>query len=241
MLKFIFLVGRTLIDEQNFYSFIDSRLLYLLNQFGAKIDNRNYDAIKNDIIKNRKLLKDGVVELAIQICKVLLPKGYEKIILKYILPSIEFAEKHLLYPSEDAITTLEFLSKNYKIGVIGSHENKISKILKTHEMNKYFNCCILSYEENREPVKEIFSLIRNMLDKTSGETLLIGDRLDTHIHTANTLGIFTIRLTNSIFKVQEPTNQYEIPKFTLNKLGELAKPGFIMNKFNPQVDLTTTL
>ena len=49
MLKFIFLVGRTLIDEQNFYSFIDSRLLYLLNQLGAKIDNRNYDAIKNDI------------------------------------------------------------------------------------------------------------------------------------------------------------------------------------------------
>jgi len=137
MLKFIFLVGRTLIDEQNFYSFIDSRLLYLLNQFGAKIDNRNYDAIKNDIIKNRKLPKDGVEELVIQICKVLMPKGYEKIILKYILPSIEFAGKHLLYPSDDAIATLESLSKNYRIGVIGSHENKLSKILKIYEMNKY--------------------------------------------------------------------------------------------------------
>ena len=79
--------------HQNFYSFIDSRLLYLLNQFGAKIDNRNYDAVKNDIIKNRKLSRNGVEELVIQICNVLMPKGYEKIILKYILPSIDFAEK----------------------------------------------------------------------------------------------------------------------------------------------------
>lgn len=232
MLKFIFLVGRTLIDEQNFYSFIDSRLLYLLNQFGAKIDNRNYDAIKNDIIKNRKLPKDGVEELIIQICKVLMPKGYEKIILKYILPSIEFAEKHLLYPSDDAIATLELLSQNYRIGVIGSHENKISKILKIYEMNKYFNCCILSYKENREPDKEIFSLILNMLGRRSGESLLIGDRLDTHIHIANTLGIITIRLTKSIFKVQEATNQNEIPKFTLNNLGELANTGFTMSQSN---------
>ena len=92
-----------------------------------------------------------------------MPKGYEKIILKYILPSIDFAEKHLLYPSDDAIATLEFLSKNYRIGVIGSHEKKISKILKIYEMDKFFDCCILSYEENREPDKEIFSLILNTL------------------------------------------------------------------------------
>ena len=46
MLNFIFLVGRILIDEKNFYSYIDSRLLYLLNQFGARIDNRSYQAVK---------------------------------------------------------------------------------------------------------------------------------------------------------------------------------------------------
>lgn len=223
MLKFIFLVGRTLIDEQNFYSFIDSRLLYLLNQFGAKIDNRNYDAVKNDIIKNRKLSRNGVEELVIQICKVLMPKGYEKIILKYILPSIDFAEKHLLYPSDDAIATLEFLSKNYRIGVVGGQEKKISKILKMYEMDKFFDCCILSNEENREPDKEIFSLILNTLRERSGESLFIGDRLDTHIYIGNTLGIITIRLTKSIFKVHEATNQNEIPKFTLNNLKELAK------------------
>jgi len=69
-----------------------------------------------------------------------------------------------------------------------------------------------------------------MLGKRSGESLLIGDRLDTHIHIANTLGIITIRLTKSLFKVQEATNQNEIPKFTLNNLRELANTGFTMNE-----------
>jgi hypothetical protein len=34
--------------------------------------------------------------------------------------------------------------------------------------------------------------------------------------------MITVRLTNSIFKLQEPINQNEIPKFTLNNLVELV-------------------
>jgi FMN phosphatase YigB (HAD superfamily) len=226
MLNFMFLVGRILIDKKNFYSYIDSRLLYLLSQFGCRIDRRNYEAVKNDIIKNRKLVKDETEELVIQICRLLMPTGYEKIILKYILPSIEFAQKHFLYPYDDAITTLEILSKNFKIGIIANQ--KIFRILKVYDLSSYFNCCILSYEENIEQNKEIFKLILNMLKKRSGESVLVGDRLDTHIHTANRLGMITIRLTNSIFNLQEATNQKEIPNFTLNNLRELVRTSLIM-------------
>ena len=168
MLNFIFLAGRILIDEKNFYSYIDSRLEYLLNQFGARIDSRNYEAIKYDIIKNRKLVKDGIEELVIQISRVLMPTGYEKMILKYILPSIEFAEKHFLYPYDDAISTLDILSKNFRIGIIISQEEKILGIFEKYELVRYFNCCIFSYEENREPDKEIFRLILNTLKKSAG-------------------------------------------------------------------------
>jgi FMN phosphatase YigB (HAD superfamily) len=205
MLNFIFLVGRTLIDEKNFYSYVDSRLLYLLNQFGAKIDIRNYYAVKNDIIKNRKVVDGGIVELVIQICRDLMPIGYEKIILKYILPSIEFAEKHFMYPCDDASSTLEILSQNFKIGIIVNKD-------------KYFDSCIFSYDANRGHDEEIFKLILNMMKKRSGECIMIGDRLDTYIQLANVLGMITVRLTNSIFKLQEPINQNEIPKFTLNNL-----------------------
>lgn len=222
MINLIFLVGRILIDEKNFYSYIDSRLLYLLNQFGAKIDIRNYDAVKNDIIKNRKVVDGGIVELVIQICRVLMPIGYEKIILKYILPSIEFAEKHFLYPCHDALSTLEILSQNFKLGIITNKDKKILKIFELHELDKYFDSCIFSYDENREHDEEIFKLILNMMKKRSGECIMIGDRLDTYIQLANALGMITVRLTNSIFKLQEPINQNEIPKFTLNNLVELV-------------------
>jgi putative hydrolase of the HAD superfamily len=232
MLKFIFIVGRTLINEQNFYSFIDSRLLYLLNQFGAKIDNNNYFTIKNDIIKNRKLSKDSVEEFVIQICRILMPKGYEKMILKYILPSIEFAKKHLLYPYDGLMATIETLARNFRIGIIGSHERELSIILKDSGLDRYINCCVLSYKGNNEPDTEIFHLILNMLGIKPSETLLVGDRLDTHVYLANSLGMVSIRICKTRFKLQEATNKNEVPKLTINKLEDLINSDYVRISLN---------
>lgn len=220
MINSIFLVGRTLMDEENFYSFIDSRLLYLLNQLGTRIDMRNYCTIKNDIIRNRKLQIGGIEELVVQISKALMPVGYEKIVLKYILPSIEFARKHFLYPFDDAKTTLEILSKKFRLLLIDNQDNEISRTLKFYNLDKYFDCCILP-DMGRDPNKKIFKLILNMLKIDSKEAILIGDRLDTHIQMANKLEIITILLSNSPFNIQVPRNQNELPTLTLNKLSEL--------------------
>lgn len=220
MINSIFLVGRTLMDEENFYSFIDSRLLYLLNQLGSRIDIRNYCTIKNDIIRNRKLQIGGIEELVVQISKALMPVGYEKIVLKYILPSIEFAQKHFLYPFDDAKTTLEILSKKFRLLLIDNQDNEISRTLKFYNLDKYFDCCILT-DMGRDPNKKIFKLILNMLKIDSKEAILIGDRLDTHIQMANKLEIITILLSNSPFNIQVPRNQNELPTLTLNKLSEL--------------------
>lgn len=220
MTNSIFLVGRTLMDEENFYSFIDSRLLYLLNQLGTRIDIRNYCTIKNDIIRNRKLQIGGIEELVVQISKALMPVGYEKIVLKYILPSIEFAQKHFLYPFDDAKTTLEILSKKFRLLLIDNQDNEISRTLKFYNLDKYFDCCILP-DMGRDANKKIFKLILNMLKIDSKEAILIGDRLDTHIQMANKLEIITILLSNSPFNIQVPRNQNELPTLTLNKLSEL--------------------
>lgn len=220
MTNSIFLVGRTLMDEENLYSFIDSRLLYLLNQLGTRIDIRNYCTIKNDIIRNRKLQIGGIEELVVQISKALMPVGYEKIVLKYILPSIEFARKHFLYPFDDAKTTLEILSKKFRLLLIDNQDNEISRTLKFYNLDEYFDCCILP-DMGRDPNKKIFKLILNMLKIDSKEAILIGDRLDTHIQMANKLEIITILLSNSPFNIQVPRNQNELPTLTLNKLSEL--------------------
>lgn len=218
---FMFLVGRALIDDKIFNSYLDSRLLYLINQFGTRIDSRNYEAIKFDIIKNRKLSKNGIEELVIRICRVLMPAGYEKIILKYLFPSIEFAEKYFLHPYEEAKATLEVLSENYKIGIIANEDKMILSILDKYELSRYFNCCIFSYQDSREPDKEILRLVLNILNISLGESVMVGDRLDTQLQTANKLGIITIRFTNSIFKPQEVRNQDEIPNFTISNLKQL--------------------
>lgn len=217
----MFLVGRALIDDKIFNSYLDSRLLYLINQFGTRIDSRNYEAIKFDIIKNRKLSKNGIEELVIRICRVLMPAGYEKIILKYLFPSIEFAEKYFLHPYEEAKATLEVLSENYKIGIIANEDKMILSILDKYELSRYFNCCIFSYQDSREPDKEILRLVLNILNISLGESVMVGDRLDTQLQTANKLGIITIRFTNSIFKPQEVRNQDEIPNFTISNLKQL--------------------
>jgi hypothetical protein len=39
--------------------------------------------------------------------------------------------------------------------------------------------------------------------------------------------MITIRLTNSMFSLQEASNQNEIPNFTLNNLGELVNTSLI--------------
>ena len=227
MIKYIFFVGRILIDEENFYTYIDSRLLYLLNQFGAKIDYRNYFAIKDDIIKNRKLSKDSVEELVTQICMVLMPKGYEKMILRFILPSIEFAEKHLLRPFDDSIDSLNTLANNFRIAIIGGHERELSKILKIHGMDRYINCCVLSRKESNDIDREMFHLILNEMGINPSEALLVGDRLDTHVYLANSLGMVSIRLSNTRFKLQEVTNQNEVPKLTISKLRDLTTTDYI--------------
>jgi putative hydrolase of the HAD superfamily len=231
MLKFIFFVGRILIDEKNFYSFIDSRLLYILNQFGAKIDNRNYFAIKNDIIKNRKLSNDRVEDLVIQISMILMPTGYEKMILRYILPSIEFAKKHFLYPCDDAMATIETLAKNFRIGIISNHEWEYPKIFKRHGMDKYINCCVLSYDGSNKSDTEIYGRILSMLGIEPSETLLVGDRLDKHVHLANTLGMISIRVCKTMFKLQEPANQNEVPKLNINRLKDLTVTDYVHRKF----------
>lgn len=207
-------------DEENFCSFIDSRLLYLLNQLGSRIDIRNYCTIKNDIIRNRKLQIGGIEELVVQISKALMPVGYEKIILKYILPSIEFAQKHFLYPFDDAKTTLEILSKNYRLLLIDNQDNMISRTLKFYNMDKYFDCCILP-DMARDPNKKIFKLILNMLEINSKEVILIGDGLNSHIQMANKLEIITILLSNSPLNIRVPRNRNELPTLTLNRLSEL--------------------
>ena len=75
-------LGQTLIDESKFINFLDQKLLELINGFGGRIDFRNYITLRNNIIKNRIIGNGGIEELITNISRLILPKGYDKIILE---------------------------------------------------------------------------------------------------------------------------------------------------------------
>jgi FMN phosphatase YigB (HAD superfamily) len=124
------------------------------------------------------------------------------------------------------------LANNFRIGIIGSHERELSKILKIHGMDRYINCSVLTRKESNEPDRELFHLILNMINISPNEALLVGDRLDKHVSLANSLGMVSIRLSNTRFKLQEARNQNELPKVTISSLQDLTKSDFIEANLN---------
>ena len=88
----IFDLGQTLINEWNFLKFLDQKLLELVNAFGGRIDWRNYITLRNNIIKNRMIGNGGIEELIIVICRLILPIGYDRIILRKIKPDLSYGK-----------------------------------------------------------------------------------------------------------------------------------------------------
>ena len=63
----------------------------------------------------------------------------------------------------------------------------------------------------------------NAINHASKYCIMIGDRLDTDIRTTNKVGIKTIRTTNSLFKIQEPIDKFELHSYTISSLTEIPK------------------
>src|ERR671931_490939 len=104
-------LGQTLVDEWDFIAHFDQKLLELLNGFGARIDQRNYRAVRDSIIRNRRIGHGSVRELVIEVCKMLSPPGYEKVIAARLEPQINQGRRDLFHFFDDAKPTLEALSK----------------------------------------------------------------------------------------------------------------------------------
>src|SRR5919204_5083135 len=110
---FIFFdLGQTLVDEWDFIAHFDQKFLEILNGFGARIDQRNYHAVRDSIIRDRKIGHGSVKELIIEVCRLLSPTGYEKAIASRLEPQIKQARRDLFNFFDDAESTLQTLSKN---------------------------------------------------------------------------------------------------------------------------------
>jgi HAD superfamily hydrolase (TIGR01549 family) len=224
---FIFFdLGQTLVDEWRFIEYLDNKLLEVLNGFGARIDLRNYRAVRDNVIRNRMIGNGSTRELIIEICRLVTQHGYERIIADRLEYDIKYGRRELFRFYYDAEQTLSILSQKYKLGIIANQSRDVLQLLDKFNFRDFFNVVIISSEVNmNKPDPRIFQLAMDRVAKNSKRYVMIGDRLDTDISPANKLGMKTIRYTNSLFRLQEPIDESEMATHVVNRLSEI--PGIL--------------
>jgi len=215
-------LGQTLVDEWDFIAHFDGRFLEILNGFGARIDQRNYRAVRDSIIRDRKIGHGSVKELVIEVCRMLSPPGYEKAILNRLEPQVKQGRKEFFRFFDDAAPTLEALSKKYEMGIIANQSEDINDLIEKSGLDRFFKVQTISSAVGlKKPDPKIFELAMKQAGLPASECVMVGDRLDTDICPANTLGMTTIRTTNSLFALQVPAKKCEEPAYTVARLSEI--------------------
>ena len=216
-------LGQTLVNEWDFINYLDVKFLEILNGFGARIDSRNYQAVRDNVIRNRQIGNGSIRELVIEICKLICQAGYDKIIAHRLEPQINEGQKKLFRVFDDAEETLTILSKQFDLGIIANQTKDIVRLLDDSKISRFLKVKVISSEVGiKKPDPRIFQLAMQLAEARSPkDCIMIGDRLDTDILPANMLGMKTIRTTNSLFKLQEPMSRFERPRYTVSSLSEI--------------------
>jgi HAD superfamily hydrolase (TIGR01549 family) len=224
-LPFVFFdLGQTLIDEWDYIAYFDQKFLELLNGFGARIDQRNYHAVRDSIIRDRKIGHGSVKELVIEVCRMLSPQGYEEVIASKLEPYMKQGRLDLFKFFKDAEPTLRAISKYCEMGVIANQSEDVGALIEKSGFDKFFKVQIISFSAKlKKPDPKIFELALNQAGRNAKACIMVGDRLDTDICPANKLGMTTIRTTNSLFALQVPSRACEHPDFTVTCLSEIPE------------------
>jgi len=222
---FIFFdLGQTLIDEWAFIAHFDQKFLELLNGFGARIDQRNYRAVRDSMIRDRKIENGSVKELIVEISRMLSPPGYDRVIAGRFEPQIREDRLELFRLFDDAVPTLQALSKHCEMGLIANQSEDILYLLEKWGLSRFFSVqAISSSVKLKKPDPRIFELAIRQACRPAQDCIMVGDRLDTDICPANELGLTTIRITNSLFALQMPIQACERPDYTVERLSEIIR------------------
>jgi putative hydrolase of the HAD superfamily len=222
---FIFFdLGQTLIDEWGFIAQFDQKFLELLNGFGARIDQRNYRALRDSVIRDRRIGHGSVRELVVEICRMLLPPGYENAIAERLESQIIEGRRELFRFFDDAKPTLQALSEHCKMGLIANQSVDVRELLEKSGIGRFFAVqAISSFVKLNKPDPKIFEFALRQAERHPHDCIMVGDRLDTDICPATMIGMTTIRTTNSLFALQKPEKDCERATYTVARLSEIPK------------------
>lgn len=222
---FIFFdLGQTLIDEWSYVSYFDNILFTTLNDFGARIDQRNYFALRNNLVQERKFGSSGFMEMVSLMARLTLPIGYDTTINERLKDDLLRNKRDLIKLFGEVQEIIPLLSKNFSLGIISNNSSGSANLLIQHDLEKYFEIICLSEKIGfRKPDHKIFQKALVESKSNIHDCIMVGDRLDIDIMPANELGMITIRTLDSLYKIQTPINKNENPKFTIKSLNELPQ------------------
>lgn len=222
MKPFIFFdLGQTLIDEWDYINYFDKVLLSYLNGYGAKMDYRNYLALRNNLIRNRKFGTSSFLDIVSLIAQLVLPKGYSSIIHDNLISDLLANKKKLIKLFPETHSVIPLLSNKYSLGIISNNSSGSARLLIENKLDRYFEIVCLSENTGyKKPDHKIFEKALEGITNLE-ECIMVGDRLDIDILPANELGMKTIRTLNSLYKIQKPRNKKEHPMFNIYSLSEL--------------------
>jgi putative hydrolase of the HAD superfamily len=223
--QFLFFdVGQTLVNEWRFIDYFDQRFLELLNGFGARIDVRNYQAVRDSVVRDRIIGNGYIKEIITEVCKLISQTGYDKIIANKLERELDEGGRNLFRFFDDIEQTIEVLSKQYDLGIISNQSRvPILHLLKYSNFNIFKVIVLSSDVQMKKPNPKIFQLALDCAECYPEDCIMVGDRLDIDIGPANKLGMKTIRITNSIFKLQQPIDKFEQPMYTVTNLADIPK------------------
>ena len=124
-------------------------------------------------------------------------------------------------PFPDAIKVLKLITPPKILLSFGDpviQEQKIDA-LGVRNFFKEIHICSDSPKEK----KEIIRYLMKKYKVTPAETLIVGDRIDSELRFGKLLGCITVRLLHGKYKDLKPKDEYEIPTYTIKRLGEVIK------------------
>lgn len=222
-------IGETLLSEISFHSARNEGLYTILKARRPDLTLKSYEAAHKRAILSRPGGEASRVRAIAR--EVLPPEEYYQAVQEYyenygnlLIRRFEKDPNSMFRPYPEAVDVLDYLHHRYDLGVIANQHRNVRKHLeRTWNLAKYFRFMILSEEVGfKKPDREIFLLALDKARAESKEAWMIGDRLDTDVGPAKSLGMQTIRvLHDSETSIIPPSNEFEHPDYEFKDLRPL--------------------
>ena len=200
--------------------FIDIQWLFF--DIGSTLvdESKAYEHRIKDTIKNSDISYERFYNAMVDFAKQGLNAYNEAVHLFGLNRTPWHSEDEFLYP--ETVSTLDTLSKRYKIGIIANQLPGTQERLNKMGIGEYI-CLVVSSAEAGivKPNPAIFRLALEHADCAAENSVMIGDRLDNDIIPAKQLGMHTIWVRQGFGGMADIKNTATIADHTVRNIGDI--------------------